>query len=523
MIDRSLLKGSVPAELLEQILRASPEYSIVGVDLDGDIVLWNEGAHRLYGWPPDEIIGRARSAALLHVPENVATSLPERMLATAREEGRWDGVVNSVRMDGSTFVSHTSVTPRLSAKGGLLGFLLVSSDVSDELRLTHHRRATQSFTRMFDSNMSPLLITDPSGAIIDLNSQVEPLMGTSREGLIGSAFKDHFTNPDGALAMTEVALHDGKDSDHELTVRRGDGTEVEVLCNAAAVFDPTGKLYGVFIALKDITERKRHHQEVERHRRELELKNVELERADRGKDRFLASMSHELRNPLNIMLGFTGALLMGMAGEPNEELRHHLQTVESAGKHQLAIINDLLDVARIEDGKWVGDFQPVGCRTVAREVIAFLDVRATVKGLRLSVVAPAREINVVTDRRTVTQILINLASNAINFTEQGEVRVEIQRRHPDGVPAIAFDVVDSGAGIELDDQAKLFDAFEQAQRSTAAHEGTGLGLYISQRLARVLGGEISFRSRLGEGSTFTLTLPRDRSHPICGGHTGAGG
>jgi PAS domain S-box-containing protein len=521
MIDRSLLKGPLSAELLQQVLLASPEYSIVGVDVVGDIVLWNEGAHRLYGWPPGEIIGRARSAALLHVPENVATSLPDRMLAAAREEGRWEGVVSSLRMDGSTFVSHTSVTPRVSARGGLLGFLLVSSDVSDELRLTHHRRATQSFTRMFDSNMSPLLTTDPSGAIIDLNSQVEPLMGAPREDLLGSAFEDHFTDPYGALAMTEVALRDGTHGDHELTVRRDDDTEVEVLCNAAAVFDATGKLYGVFISLKDITERKRHQREIERHQRELELKNVQLERADRGKDRFLASMSHELRNPLNVMLGFTGALLMGMAGEPNEELRRHLQTVESAGKHQLAIINDLLDLARIEDGKWVGDFQPVGCRSVAREVIAFLEVRATVKGLRLSVAAPAREITVVTDRRAVTQILINLASNAINFTERGEVRVEIRRRHPDGVPAIAFDVVDTGAGIEADDQAKLFDAFEQAQRSTAAHEGTGLGLYISQRLARVLGGEISFRSRLGEGSTFTFTLPRDRAHPS-GGPEGAG-
>jgi protein-histidine pros-kinase len=523
MIDRTLLKGPLSAQLLQQVLRASPEYSIVGVDVDGDIVLWNEGAHRLYGWPPDEIIGRARSAALLYAPENVATNLPDRMLAAAREEGRWDGVVSSVRMDGSTFVSHTSVTPRLSARGGLLGFLLVSSDVSDELRLTHHRHATQSFTRMFDSNMSPLLITDPHGAIIDLNSQLEGLMGASREDLLRSAFRDHFTEPDAALAMTEVALRDGKHSDNELTVRRADDTEVDVLCNAASVFDAAGTLYGVFVALKDITERTRHQADVERHQRELELKNVELERADRGKDRFLASMSHELRNPLNIMLGFTGALLMGMAGEPNEELRRHLQTVESAGKHQLAIINDLLDLARIEDGKWVGDFQPVGCRSVAQEVVAFLEVRARGKGLRLDVVAPAREINVVTDHRAVTQILINLASNAINFTERGEVRVKIHRRHPGGVPGIAFDVVDSGAGIDPNDQAKLFDAFEQAQRSTAAHEGTGLGLYISQRLARVLGGEISFRSRLGEGSTFTLTLPRDRAHPIRGGTAGAGG
>jgi PAS domain S-box-containing protein len=516
MVDASLLRGSGAVELLQQVLSASTEYSIVGIDLNGDIVLWNEGARRLFGWAPDEVIDRG-NWDLLHPPEDVAAGRMAQMLSAAAGAGKWEGAVNLVRKDGSILAAHTELTPRRSAGGAAIGFMMVSKDISDELRLTHNVKTKRSFTRMFDSNMSPLMITDPLGAIIDINQQVELLTGRTRDELIGSAFKDHFTKADSALAVTRLALREGKVNDHELTVRGDDHGDTDVLCSAAAVFHPTGQLYGVFLALKDITERKRHE-------RELELKNLALERADRGKDRFLASMSHELRNPLNIMLGYTGALIMGMAGQPSEELRKHLLTVQSAGKYQLSIINDLLDLARIEDGKWVGDFEPVACRALAQELTGYLGVLAGDKALRLSVVAPAREITIVTDRRSLTQILINLVSNAIKFTDRGEVRLEIRRRRVGRARVVAFDVVDTGIGLAEEDQAQLFQALEQArEQSTAAHEGTGLGLYISQRLATQLSGAISFESRLGGGSTFTLTLPYDRANPIAGRPGGAAG
>jgi PAS domain S-box-containing protein len=503
MIAASLLTGSGPVELLDQILNASTEYSIVGIDLGGEILLWNEGARRLFGWAPEEVIGSG-NWEVLHAPEGDVAGRAAGMRSEARGEGMWEGAVNCVRKDGSTFVAHTELTPRRSTDGLPIGFMMVSKDISDELRLTHNVRAKRSFTRMFDSNMSPLMITDPLGIIVDINQQVEQLTGRTREELIGAALKDQFTNQDAALALTAVALGEGKVTDHELTVRRTGDEKTDVICSAAAVFHPTGELYGVFLALKDVTERKRHD-------RELELKNLALERADRGKDRFLASMSHELRSPLNIMLGYTGALIMGMAGPPSAELLKHLLAVQAAGKYQLSIINDLLDLAKIEDGKWVGDFQPVACAALAHELTEYLKVIATDKGLQLSIVAPSKEITVVTDRRALTQILINLVSNAIKFTEHGEVRLEIQRRRPARAWVVAFDVVDTGIGLEREEQTQLFRAFEQArEHSTAAHEGTGLGLYISQRLARELGGAISFTSRSGRGSTFTLTLPFER-------------
>jgi protein-histidine pros-kinase len=511
MIDARLLKGSGAVELLDQVLSASTEYSIVGIDLGGDILLWNEGAHRLFGWAPEEVIGSG-NWEVLQAPEGDVAGRAARMRSEARGEGRWEGAVNCVRKDGSTFVAHTELTPRSSADGLPIGFMMVSKDISDELRLTHNVRAKRSFTRMFDSNMSPLMITDPLGTIVDINQQVEQLTGRTREELIGAALKDQFTNQDAALALTAVALGQGKVTDLELTVRVAGDEETDVVCSAATVFHPTGDLYGVFLALKDVTERKRHD-------RELELKNLALERADRGKDRFLASMSHELRSPLNIMLGYTGALIMGMAGPPSEDLLKHLLAVQAAGKYQLSIINDLLDLAKIEDGKWVGDFQPVACRAVAEEMTEYLRVIATDKGLKLSIAAPAQEITIVTDRRALMQILINLVSNAIKFTDRGEVRLEIQSRRPGGVRAVAFDVVDTGIGLEREEQAQLFRAFEQArEHSTAAHEGTGLGLYISQRLASELGGVISFKSRSARGSTFTLTLPYER--PTGNGHAG---
>ena len=237
----------------------------------------------------------------------------------------------------------------------------------------------------------------------------------------------------------------------------------------------------------------------------MQEKNIELENANRAKDSFLASMSHELRTPLNAIIGFTGTLLMKLPGPLTEEQAKQLRTVQSSARHLLSLINDLLDLAKIGSGKATLSIEPVVFQSVVEEVRATLAPLAGKKGLELNVTVPEVQVVGNTDRRALSQILLNLTNNAIKFTERGEVRIVLDRQPYDGKTWTLLSVHDTGIGIRSEDQPKLFQAFSQVE-GTRRQEGTGLGLQLSQKLAELLGGRIQFKSEYGKGSTFTLFL-----------------
>jgi len=251
-----------------------------------------------------------------------------------------------------------------------------------------------------------------------------------------------------------------------------------------------------------------HAGELETINREIALKNLELAEASRMKSAFIANMSHELRTPLNAIIGFTGALLMKLPGPLNDEQDKQLNTIRTSARHLLSLINDILDVAKIEAGKVTLELETVQCQHLVNDVVDTLRPLALQKGLGLEVDLAADAIVLQTDRRALTQILLNLANNAIKFTESGQVRVTLSKRPGDGHDTVEFSVADSGAGIREEDQAKLFQAFSQLDSTSTRHaEGAGLGLYLCQNLANLIGGSLFFKSDFGQGSTFTLALP----------------
>ncbi|MDL2358069.1 MAG: response regulator [Pseudomonadota bacterium] len=250
-----------------------------------------------------------------------------------------------------------------------------------------------------------------------------------------------------------------------------------------------------------------HAAELEAHNQEIALKNIELAEANRMKSAFIANMSHELRTPLNAIIGFTGTLLMKLPGPLTHDQDKQLNTIRTSARHLLSLINDILDVARIEAGKMTLALAPVQCQELLGETAESLRSLAEQKGLALTVDLPAEPIAIMSDRRALTQIIINLISNAIKFTEQGTVRVSLEQHASDGGLVTEFCVTDSGVGIAADDQSKLFQAFAQLDATSTRHaEGAGLGLYLCQNLANLLGGSVQFSSELGIGSAFTLVL-----------------
>jgi signal transduction histidine kinase len=237
---------------------------------------------------------------------------------------------------------------------------------------------------------------------------------------------------------------------------------------------------------------------------------VRAEAADRLKSAFLATMSHELRTPLNSIIGFTGILLQGLAGDLTDEQGRQLQMVRDSARHLLALINDVLDISKIEAGELEVSAEQYDLSATIDRAVASIAPQAQQKGLRLDVHVAADGLQrTIGDRRRVEQLLLNLLSNAVKFTDEGVVTLEAQLvEEPDSQPAVCIHVRDSGIGIREEDMYRLFQPFSQVDSGlNRQHEGTGLGLAICQRLTTLMGGTITADSTWGAGSRFTVTLP----------------
>jgi PAS domain S-box-containing protein len=376
-------------------------------------------------------------------------------------------------------------------------------DVLDD-RLRHDSELMEArFRDLLESTPDAIVMAGASGHIVITNSQAERLFGYLSGELKGMSV-------DLLLPERYRHAHVGHRSQYFLQPRkramgsgldlsglRKDGTEfpIEISLSPLQSEDSTF----VMSAIRDISERK----QFEHALRET---NEELANAIRAKDHFLAGMSHELRTPLNAIIGFTGTLLMRLPGPLNQEQEKQLHTVQRSSRHLLALINDLLDIARIEAGKMPMHVELLDARVVVNEVVGTLRPQAEAKGLALSVEG-SDSMDLHTDLRALSQIVINLVNNAVKFTSLGSIRIVLQRETRADRQVMAIHVIDSGIGIAREEQARLFEPFSRVEATAGAAEGTGLGLHLSQKLARTLGGSIELQSQPGAGSTFTLRLP----------------
>jgi PAS domain S-box-containing protein len=349
---------------------------------------------------------------------------------------------------------------------------------------------------------------DPNGYILTWNPGAERFNGYTAEEAIGKHFSMFYPQVDIEARKPEkelvIAAREGRVEDEGWRVRK-DGTRFWSNVVITALRDKEGKLVGFAKVTRDITERRAAEQRAIEDARRL----AEAEAANRTKSEFLAAMSHELRTPLNAIGGYVDLISLGIRGPVTEQQLADLERIRRSQQHLLGIVNDLLNFSRIEAGRITYDIHPVPLDSAVETVRAMIEPQTAAAELTLEWPEPTPPAVALADRAKLEQILLNLLTNAVKFTPAGGTIGVSYAVHPEDVEVRVWD---TGIGIPHERVEAVFEPFVQVGRSLAsAHEGTGLGLAISRDLARAMGGDLTAESTLGEGSTFTLTLPNAAS------------
>src|SRR5213082_2897333 len=426
--EEELLKAGA----LQRAIFNSANFSSIATDERGVIQIFNVGAERMLGYTaavvmdkitpadisdPQEVIARAKALSA-----ELGTSITPGFEALVFKASR--GIediyeLTYIRKDGSRFPAIVSVTALRDAQGGIIGYLLIGTDntarkqvEAERMLLDQRVRDQQFYTRsLIESNIDALIATDPRGIITDVNKQMEALTGCTRDELIGAPFKGYFTDPQRAEAGIKLVLREGKVTDYELTARARDGKETVVSYNATTFHDRDRKLQGVFAAARDVTERKRYEQS--------------LQQANRAKSVFLANMSHEIRTPMNAILGFSQLMQRDQGLTPRQ--CQYLGTINRSGEHLLALINDILEMSKIEAGRTTLNLSTFDLHVLLKDLEMMFRVRTDEKKLSLAVevIGDVPQF-IVTDINKLRQVFINVLGNAVKFTEQGGITVHVR-------------------------------------------------------------------------------------------------
>jgi len=509
---------------LQNAIFNSENFSSIATDEKGVIQLFNVGAEHMLGYTAQEVVDKITPADISDPREVIARAKALSLeLATPITPG-FEALVfkasrgiediyelTYIRKDGSRFPAVVSVTALRDDLGSIIGYLLIGTDntarkqVEAEQKILDQRlRDQQFYTRsLIESNIDALITTDPAGIISDVNKQMEALTGCTRDELIGAPFGNYFTDPERAEAGIKRVLSGGKVTDYELTARARDGKETMVSYNATTFHDRDRKLQGVFAAARDVTERKRFERALQESNIELTRAKATAEKANLAKSDFLSSMSHELRSPLNAILGFA-QLINSDTPPPTPTQTASIDQILHAGWYLLELINEILDLAQIESGKLALSREPTSLSEVMLECQAMIEPQGHQRGITMTFPESSTPYFVDADRTRLKQVLINLLSNAIKYNQaNGTVVVDYTASTRD---RLRVSVRDSGAGLSPDMLDQLFQPFNRLGRETSREEGTGIGLVMSKRLVELMGGTIGVASTVGSGSVFWFEL-----------------
>src|ERR1700757_5016671 len=489
--DVTHLKVQRDAKLLEvrfgDLLELTPD-AILMVNVTGRIVFVNTQAERVFGYDRGTLLGKPVERLLPERFRGMHNEHRSRFFAAPRARSMGAGLeLYGLRSDGGEFPVEISLSPLVTDEG-----TIVMSAVRD---ITQRKEAEQKFRSLLESAPDAMVIVGRDGLIALVNSQTERLFGYRREELLGKP-----------VELLVPARYRGKHSGHrtgffsqprarsmgaglELFGLRRDGSEFPVEISLSPLETEEGMF--VSAAIRDATVRKRYEQG--------------LQEANRLKSVFLANMSHELRTPLNAIIGFSEFLIDEKVGALNVKQKEYLTDVLNSGRHLLQLINDVLDLSKVEAGKMEVRAEPFSVRQAIEEVCTGTASLAASKKIAVGREIADRLDQVTLDRQKFIQVLYNLLSNALKFSDEG-ASVCVSARQHDG--SLELSVRDTGIGIRLEDRDRLFVEFQQLDSGAPRRfEGTGLGLALTKKLVEVQGGRIGVESERGQGSTFTVVLP----------------
>jgi PAS domain S-box-containing protein len=491
-----------PAKFLGTLLDALP-FGIVALDHDGLVQLCSRGAQTILGWNEEEIIGRP-------LPLDIQLLNPNNSDAEAhilRSDGSSSDVaIRVANWQKGTVLILTDISQRMIIEREMQGLM------ERELAARIQMRAERRFRDLLEAAPDGIIEVDREGRILTLNVVMEKMFGYRREELLGQSIE--ILVPEDQ--RTPHTAHRGFYWNHPVTRpmgsglslhgRRKDGSSFPVEISLSPVVSDDG--FCVMAIIRDITERKQSEERLQalqkQYTGELELRNREIEQANRLKSEFLANMSHELRTPLHTVIGFAELLAEETKGPLNSSQKRFVNHIHKDAQHLLALINEILDLSKIEAGRLQLQREALDLGSVLEEALSSIRPQAAAKSIEIESNIPLL-VSVDGDRMRVKQILFNLLSNAVKFTpEGGHIRVAVTSS--EGFAQVS--VSDTGIGIPASEHDSIFDKFHQVGESTSGvREGTGLGLPITKRLVEEHGGQIWLESEPGKGSRFTFILP----------------
>ncbi|HSP33765.1 MAG TPA: PAS domain S-box protein [Thermoanaerobaculia bacterium] len=508
------------AEELASLVDGVQDYAIFLLGPDGEIRSWNSGAHRIMGYAPDEIIGR--NFSIFYGPEDLATDKPGRELRGAALEGRYEDEGWRVRKDGGRFWASTIITALKNAEGVVRGFAKVTRDLTERREADERLRQSEEMFRLLVSSVRDyaIFMLDPNGNISTWNAGARRIKGYEANEIIGRHFSSFYPEEDKRNHKPErelaIAREKGAVEDEGWRLRK-DGSRFWANVVITAVHDASGNLRGFAKVTRDITERKRAEDaelavreqrearlQAEVDRRKAEASSRAAQEANRSKDEFLMTLSHELRTPMTAILGWARLLPSIAVSDPS--FREAVASIGRAAQLQANLIDDVLDVSRIMSGKLRLNRDTIEIARVVKSAIDSVRSSAEAKKIRIQTNIDPDLGTMFVDPTRLQQVVWNLLTNAVKFTPADGIIHVTARRTPS---EMIISVADNGEGIDAQFLPHVFEAFRQAENATTrVHGGLGLGLSIVRYIAEAHGGTIAAASQgRGRGATFTFTLP----------------
>lgn len=389
-----------------------------------------------------------------------------------------------------------------------------------ELRIANYARG------LIEASLDPLTTINNEGKITDMNRATVDITGLSRENLKGSDFFSYFTEPEKARVVYQEVFARGFVTNSPLKLRHKNGTLTDVLLNGSVFKDDSGNVLGVVIVARDVTDQKRFESELIEAKvfaelatliaEEAKIKAEEAtrfaEEAMKAKQQFLSNMSHEIRTPMNAIIGFTKVVLKT---ELSEKQKEYLNAIKISGDSLIVLIDDILDLAKVDAGKMIFEKKPFKIKSAIKAMLHIFETKIQEQNLELITLFDTTIPNIVVgDPVRLHQIILNLVSNAVKFTNKGSITVGVHLLHEDAEKVILeFEVTDTGIGISKEKIPRIFENFQQASSGTSRlYGGTGLGLAIVKKLVEAQGGTIRVKSKFNSGSTFSFTLSFKKSN-----------